>query len=204
MANFFVDILSQVIAGVLTAGLLAAIAYKFRSKIINIFNKENVLPPSKIPDIKVEFEDVSSVYDVGKHMEGFNLTNEGEIAVSEIYMYSYCHSRKQTNQMIITPLNYKAEPINSSKDQGGVLRLEVDIKDRMNVDGVFIQLKDEEGIFFVINIYMILEQNSKNGDNYFFAEPQGIRRLKRKLPKKKLVEDKQILKEKYGIDIARG
>ncbi|MFW8666027.1 hypothetical protein [Enterococcus entomosocium] len=204
MTKFLVDILSQVLAGIFTAGLLTAIAYIFKNRIVYFFYNEYLLPSKNIPDIKVEFEDVSSVLDKENRMEGFNLTNQGENPVSNLSIYTYHHSRKQTNVLVIKPLEHYEQKINSQDGKGGMTRLNVNIKDRMNIDGVFIQLTDENGIFFLINIYMNLLTHETYQTDYFVATPQGIRRLKHKLPNKILKEDKQILEKKYGIDIALG
>ena len=58
-------------------------------------------------------------------------------------------------------------------------------------------MTDEHNIIFCLQLCVIV-----NEEGYISFSPQGLKRLKKKLPNKEIFERAQLLEKKYGVDIA--
>ena len=191
----------EIYIGVLTAGIIAAIVYIFRDKIKSIFLNNDLLAASQIPKFYIEFFDL---YDEGERQRWqFTIQNKGETSIANFRIYSYKHPSEQLDYMKILPLKTSYGYKWSDMEYGEKIVFTCEeARDNFPslgslTEGLFIEMTDEHNIIFCLQLCVIV-----NEEGYISFSPQGLKRLKNKLPNKEIFERAQLLEKKYGVDIA--
>ena len=211
------SIAKDIIATILSAGILALILYIFKGKIKRIFSGNDLFPASKIPVLEIDAYNYGLIEENGvKNTKGLSITlsNEGEIGVSDIrvfyYKQDYNHVKneyKMSAKLLINGISHQwsnlrcgecagisiegfADHLSNNPQEGMLINFQ---------EGILIEMVDEHNIIFCQNLHVY-----KNEKGNIDLLPQTIKRLKRKLPKKINSRDLEYVGSKYGVDITVG
>lgn len=199
------EIIIDVVSTLVSTGIIAIAAYIFRRKIIRAFSGKDLLDAKNIPNINVEL-----VY-IRQDDSNITLTveNLGETAISKIRLFKYYYVNNN-EKMCIEIL--KADRSYNSANPGEGEKIFLDIPNIIDqypngysvTSGMFLEMTDEKGIIFCLRIYLLENHSKYSPETYLSACPQQIKRLKKPLPRKKIIKDPIHLKNKYGIEITFG
>lgn len=208
-SDFLSGILQDTLSAIISTVIIAVVAYCFRGTITRVFKWKELLPSSKIPKIEVMLDASLGQDETGLIWGIISIVNNGDNSFSRIRLYKYYRTDEQLDLLYIEPLktrvNYKA----SDNEEGERLTLMYkdlvrQFPESVNYPGLYLEIVDEHGIIFCMNIHLKSECLELYNESRFVGEPQNIKRLKKALPHKKIKGKTSKLESKYGIDINLG
>jgi hypothetical protein len=198
------DFLLTVGATIFSAGVLAIIMLLFKSKIRQLLMVDDLMPASKVPNLSMCF--LGSNGNCGNlPNSSLWLNNVGEMGVSKIRVFCYKHNMDSGNRTI-KYLKGKTDYNFANSGDGEILSITLGdtynffTEDELGLSGVYVEMLDENNTIYCQTIYVY--QDNTRGE--LISTTQAINRLKKRLPKKEMVEDSYYYTAKYGINTAVG
>lgn len=206
--EFILNIVSDMIATLLSTGIILLIGYLFRDRVRRFLKGGDVLSARALPQLKFEVSNVGMWDATGKPLTMINIYNVGEIGVSRVRFFYYS-MKENFSKIAVTPIKHENQPYKSGRSDGEMVNLHFsDIHEVIGFNslkegihdskGFYVEFYDERGILFVQKAY--LEKKAEKFDLCF----QSLVRPKKRLPNRPFSIPSIKLKEKYNIDISVG
>lgn len=204
-AQFWVYLVQEILVVLITTSLLALFAYIFRKRIKRFLNKKDLLPADKVPNLRLEFEDISYRTDYQKKMYTLQIENIGAGSVSDIELFLYENGRKASSDLMrIEPVKYTVGYKDAKNNSGERIVIDFVVNDKTEYDGFFLQFSHESGVLFCTKVYLQNVYSEELNRFYIDIIPQGIVRIKRSLPRRNIEKSSTYLADKYGVDVSLG